>query len=152
MRIHSCSSFYVIEPQSFVYKQKRQYKLLKSRLHFKKITDFTGKLLQNYKYLECEIFRILLKQVSDHLSVLFSICMTVPLNSIHHFNPPDANLHNCHYCIKVIFVQKTATPGRRFFITFCHPIRFNILMLSRKRSLFPFQFPFLYICFKKWWF
>ena len=35
-------------------------------------------LLQNYKLLECEIFRILLKHVSDHLSVLFSICMAVP--------------------------------------------------------------------------
>ena len=34
-----------------------------------KIADFTGKLLQNHKYLECEIFRILLKYVSDQLSV-----------------------------------------------------------------------------------
>ena len=30
-----------------------------------------GKLLQNYKQLEYEILRILLKQVSDHLSALF---------------------------------------------------------------------------------
>ena len=30
-------------------KQKRQKKLLKSRLLFKKIANFTGKLLQNYK-------------------------------------------------------------------------------------------------------
>ena len=44
---------------------------LKSRLLFKKITNFTGKLLQNYTWLECDIFRILLKHVSDHLSVLF---------------------------------------------------------------------------------
>ena len=29
--------------------------------------------------MECEIFRILSKQVSDHLSVLFSTCMTAPL-------------------------------------------------------------------------
>ena len=28
---------------------KRQWKLLKSRLIFKKIADFTGQLLQNYK-------------------------------------------------------------------------------------------------------
>ena len=35
--------------RSFVYKQKRQKKLLKSRLLLKKITNFTGKLLQNYK-------------------------------------------------------------------------------------------------------
>ena len=32
-----------------VYKQKRQKKLLKSRLLFKKIAKFTGKLPQNYK-------------------------------------------------------------------------------------------------------
>ena len=30
-------------------KQKRQQKLLKSRLLFKKIANFTGKLLQNHK-------------------------------------------------------------------------------------------------------
>ena len=46
-----------------VYKQKRHQKQLKSRLLFK--------LLQNYKQLECKIFRILLKHESDHLSVLF---------------------------------------------------------------------------------
>ena len=49
--------------------KKRQQKLLKSRLLFDKIVNFTSKLLQNYKYLDCEIFRILLKHVSDHLSV-----------------------------------------------------------------------------------
>ena len=38
---------------------------------FKKIANFVGKLLQHYKQLECEIFRLLLKHVSDHLSVLF---------------------------------------------------------------------------------
>ena len=32
-----------------------------------------GKLLQHYKYLVCKIFRILLKHVSDHLSVLFKL-------------------------------------------------------------------------------
>ena len=34
---------------------KRQQKLLKSRLLFKKTAYFTGKLLQNYEQLECEI-------------------------------------------------------------------------------------------------
>ena len=51
--------------------RKKQQKLLKSRLVFKKIVNFKGKLLQNYKWLECEIFRILLKHVNDHLSVFF---------------------------------------------------------------------------------
>ena len=41
--------FKVSSRKCFVYKQKRQYKLLKSRLLFKKIANFTGKLLQNYK-------------------------------------------------------------------------------------------------------
>ena len=45
--------------------------LLKGRLAFKKITYFAGKLLQSYKYLECEVFRILMKQWSYYLSVLF---------------------------------------------------------------------------------
>ena len=36
---------------------------LKSRLLFKKIANFTGKLLQNCKQLECKIFRILLKHL-----------------------------------------------------------------------------------------
>ena len=51
--------------------KKRQKKLLKSRLLFKKIANFTGKLLQNYKQLECEIFRILLKHLSDHVTMFF---------------------------------------------------------------------------------
>ena len=50
---------------------RKELKLLKSKLRFNKIANFTGKLLQNYKYLEREIFRILLKNISDHLSVLF---------------------------------------------------------------------------------
>ena len=45
--------------------------MLKSRLLFKEKANLTGKLLQNYKYLECEIFRILLKHVNDDLSVPF---------------------------------------------------------------------------------
>ena len=63
--------FKVIEPQSFVYKQKRQQKLLKSRLPFKKLANLTGKLLQNYKQLEYESFWIFFKPVRYHLSVLF---------------------------------------------------------------------------------
>ena len=35
------------------------------------LVNFTAKLLQSYKLLECKIVRILLKHVSDHLSVLF---------------------------------------------------------------------------------
>ena len=53
------------------------FKLLKSRLFFKKIANFTCKLLKNYKNLECKIFKILLKQLFISAS---SICMTVPLN------------------------------------------------------------------------
>ena len=49
-------------------------------LLFKKIANFTVNLLQNYKYLECEIFRIPLKHVSNQFISFFSICMTVPLN------------------------------------------------------------------------
>ena len=41
--------FVLLSLKSFVYKQKRKQKLLKSRLLFKKIANFTGKLLQNYK-------------------------------------------------------------------------------------------------------
>ena len=65
--------FKLMSRKIFVYKQKRQYKLLKSRLLFKEIADFTGKLLENYKLLECKVFRVLLKHVSDHLSVLFEL-------------------------------------------------------------------------------
>ena len=39
---------------------------------FKKKVNFKGKLLKHYKQLECKMFRILLKHVSDHLSVLFN--------------------------------------------------------------------------------
>ena len=57
---------------------KRQQKLLKSRLLFKKIANFTGELLQNYKQLECELFRVFLKHVKQSIIHAFSICMTVP--------------------------------------------------------------------------
>ena len=54
-------------------KQKRQQKLLKSRLLFKKIAILNGKLLQNYKWSECKTLRIFLKHVSDNLSMLSQI-------------------------------------------------------------------------------
>ena len=38
---------------------------------FKKISNFTGKLQQNYNDFEYKIFRVLLKRVSDNLSVFF---------------------------------------------------------------------------------
>ena len=40
--------------------------MLKSRLLFERTEKFTSKLMQNYKQLECEIFKILLKHVGDH--------------------------------------------------------------------------------------
>ena len=51
--------------------RKRQQKLLKSRLLFKKLVNFTDKLLQYDKQLECKIFQISLTGISDNLSVLF---------------------------------------------------------------------------------
>ena len=42
-----------------------------SRLLLNETTNFTGKLLQSYKYLGCQISMILLKHVRDNLSVLF---------------------------------------------------------------------------------
>ena len=53
------------------------FKLLSRKLLFtdrKKILEthfFTAKLLQNYKWLKCKTFRIILKRLSNHLSVLF---------------------------------------------------------------------------------
>ena len=44
----------------------------------KKTANFTSKLLRNYKYLICKIYRIHLKHISVYLSVLFTIRMTVP--------------------------------------------------------------------------
>ena len=41
------------------------------------MANFTGQLLKNYKWLECKIFRTLLKHISDDSA--FSFCMTVPL-------------------------------------------------------------------------
>ena len=61
--------------------KKRQQKLLKSWLLFKKKINFTGNLLQNYKYLKHEIFMILLKHESS-LSVAFQFAwLYIPLIS-----------------------------------------------------------------------
>ena len=41
--------FKILSRKVLFINKKRQQKLLKSRLLFKKIANFTGKLLQNYK-------------------------------------------------------------------------------------------------------
>ena len=63
--------FKLFSRKVFFINRKDNYKLLKSKLFLKKIANFTGKLLQNYKEFECKIFKIFFKHVSDHLSVLF---------------------------------------------------------------------------------
>ena len=63
--------FKLFSRKLFFINRKDNYKLLKSKLFLKKIANFTGKLLQNYKEFECKIFKIFFKHVSDHLSVLF---------------------------------------------------------------------------------
>ena len=45
-----------------------------------KIANFTGKLLQNYEYLECEIFPDTFETSKRSFISAFSICMTVPLS------------------------------------------------------------------------
>ena len=54
-----------------LFTNRKENRNLKSRLFFKKIANFTGKVPQNHKYLECETFIILFKHVCDQLSVLF---------------------------------------------------------------------------------
>ena len=46
--------FKLFSHKIIVYKQKRQEKVLKSRLLFKRIKSFMGALQQNYKSLKCE--------------------------------------------------------------------------------------------------
>ena len=55
--------------------------------------------MQNYKQLECEFFKILLKQVRDHLSIFFLICMTVPLKafSIKPYQRPSGTMTAWYY-------------------------------------------------------
>ena len=45
--------------------------MLKRRLLFKKTANFRGKLLQNYKQLECKNFKVVLKYVNRLFSVFF---------------------------------------------------------------------------------
>lgn len=40
---------------------------VKKKAVFKKIVNFSGKLLQHYKQLECESFKILFNHVRDYL-------------------------------------------------------------------------------------
>ena len=57
--------------RKMVFINRKDNRLLKSRLVFKEIVNFTGKLLQNYKLLESKIFKSFLKHVSNHFSVIF---------------------------------------------------------------------------------
>ena len=52
-------------------KGNRNQATIKSRLLFETIANFTSKLLENYEQLACELFRILLKCVTDYLQVFF---------------------------------------------------------------------------------
>ena len=49
------------------------------RLLFKNIANFTGKLLQDYKYLECKIFQDTFETPKRSFISTFSFCMTLPL-------------------------------------------------------------------------
>ena len=79
---------FMLVSRKVLFINKRQQKSLKSRLLFKKIANVRGKLLQNYKELECEICSIVFKHAMDSLSVFFQFVpvhdckgtMTVPLN------------------------------------------------------------------------
>ena len=62
----------------FFYKQKKQKKLLKSRLHFKKITNFTSKLLQNTNSWNANFQDIFETHKQSFISA-FSIWKTLPL-------------------------------------------------------------------------
>ena len=54
--------------------------MLKSALLFQKIANFTGKLLQNYKFSGKRNFRDIFDTRQGSYISAFSICMTVPLN------------------------------------------------------------------------
>ena len=66
--------FKLLSPKLFTNRKDIRTIFLKSRLLYKKIANFTVKLLQNYKYLEFEILGILLKHVSDHCFFNFHNC------------------------------------------------------------------------------
>ena len=50
--------------------------MLKIRVLFKKLTNFTVESLQNHEYSEHEIFWINFKQVRDHLSAIVEMGIT----------------------------------------------------------------------------
>ena len=58
---------------SLVYKKKRQYEMLQSRLLFKKTANFKGKLLQNYKQLECKIFTVFWNMLAVVFQCFFNL-------------------------------------------------------------------------------
>ena len=62
------ASTQVANNEIFAFIATLDFKLLSHKV-FKKIANFLGKLLQNYKQMECKIFRILLKRVTR---VIFS--------------------------------------------------------------------------------
>ena len=57
--------------KALVINKKGNRNCYKKQAIFEKIANFVNKLRQNYKQLECELFMVLLKHVSDHLVVLF---------------------------------------------------------------------------------
>ena len=68
---HRCSIFKLLSSKTLFMNRKDNRNCWKVRyFFFQKTANFTGKLLQNYKSSECEIFRILLKHLSNHLSIL----------------------------------------------------------------------------------
>ena len=62
------ASTQIANTEIFVFIAILVFKLLSRKVL---LVNFTAKLLRSYKLLECKIVRILLKYVSDHLSVLF---------------------------------------------------------------------------------
>ena len=70
---HMIASIQVTNTEIFAFIAVLVFKLLSPKvllINKKKIVNFTCKLLKNYK-LECNIFRILLKQPSDYLSICY---------------------------------------------------------------------------------
>ena len=70
---HMIASTQITKTEIFAFIVVLLFKLLSPKvllINKKKIVNFTCKLLKNYK-LECIIFKIILKQPSDYLSVLF---------------------------------------------------------------------------------
>ena len=61
-------SFSLVKVAKFLFTniQKQQH-TLKSSLLFKKNANFTGDYLENYKDLECEVFRVMLSYKHEHI-------------------------------------------------------------------------------------